>query len=649
MDRTWKTIRLALSIPFWAAGAILTIYIGLNVFGYIRNSSEHYATFVLAIVVMAGLLALRNAVDKLGGTGPDARFWARMAVAALGTVLATAGAAFIRVHAVRFEMIQPFFEPFDFQMGLVLAAGILILTWIHWGPLLTAIVVVAIAYFFYGHQIENVLFTHPEYEANFVMNYVSLGTNQGFYWLAQVAADSIYFLIFYAAILLGLGMLQMVIEIGKVSGRYIHGGAAFPAIVGSGIVASVMGQAVSNVVLTGRFTIPMMKQNGYRPSMAGAIEAVASTSGQIMPPILGLAGFIIASFLNVPYIDVALSALIPGLLFLSGTTIGVLIYARRFKLPKLEAQADRELILRMLPAFLGSFAVVLVLLLNYRSPSFAGLMGTVVALLLCLFQGRYRPKLRTFFESVEDGLTLIALLSLLLIAIGPLGQVILTTNLSGRLGVVLVEILPDIKVVLLLGAMVISLLLGMGLPTPVAYVVVALALAPFIQQMGVPALNAHFFVFYFAVFSTLTPPIAVSVLAAAKLADARFLGTAADAMKLAVTTFVIPFAFVFHPELLSFPNLTWSVVPPVALLLVLQWTVSVAAYGYFRRDLGTAERAAFAVVSLAGFFALVTPGAAATLGFLALLGLTVGWIWLAPAGRAAGLAGRQARSREKSS
>ncbi|MEE8189074.1 MAG: TRAP transporter fused permease subunit [Kiloniellales bacterium] len=649
MEQTWKTVRLALSVPFWAAGAVLTFYIGLNVFGFIRNSSEHYATFVLAIVVMTGLLALRNAVDRQGGRAPDWRFWARLAAALLGSLLATAGAGFVLLNAVRFEMIQPFFEPFDVQMGLVLAAGILILTWIHWGPLLTAIVVGAIVYFFYGHQIGNVLFAHPEYDTNFVMNYVSLGTNQGFYWLAQVAADSIYFLIFYAAILLGLGMLQMVLEIGKVSGRYIHGGASFPAIVGSGIVASVMGQAVSNVVLTGRFTIPMMKENGYRASMAGAIEAVASTSGQIMPPILGLAGFIIASFLNVPYIEVALSALIPAFLFLSGVTIGILIYARRYKLPKLETRADRKLILRMLPAFLGSFIVVLVLLLNYHSPAFAGLAGTAVALVLCLFQGRYRPKLKKFLESVEDGLVLIALLSLLLIAIGPLGQVILTTNLSGRLGAALVGILPDIKVVLLLGAMVVSLVLGMGLPTPVAYVVVVLALSPFLQQLGVPALHAHFFVFYFAVFSTLTPPVAVSVLAAAKLANARFLDTAADAMKLAVTTFLIPFAFVFHPQLLSFPNLTWSVIPPVVLLLVLQWTVSVAAYGYFRRNLGAVERTAFTLVSLAGFLAIVTPGATTKLLFALLLVLTMGWILLAPAGRAAALANTEPRRNEESS
>ena len=124
---------------------------------------------------------------------------------------------------------------------------------------------------------------HPEYDANFVMNNIGLGTTDGMFWLSRLAADHIYFLVIYAAILLGVGMLKMVIEIGKLTGNRVRGGAAFPAIIGSGIVASVMGQAVSNVVLTGRLTIPMMKSHGYRKEMAGAIEAVASTSGQIMP------------------------------------------------------------------------------------------------------------------------------------------------------------------------------------------------------------------------------------------------------------------------------------------------------------------------------------------------------------------------------
>lgn len=625
---TWKMLRVALSAPFWVIGVALTVYLGFALFGFVRSSSEHYANFVLAIVLMTGLLAVRSLVDARVHELKVRFFTARVALALIGTLLATIAAAYIRYYAVRLESIAPFFEDFDLIVGFVLTIGILLLTLIHWGPLLTSIITLSILYFFYGHHIHSVLFTHPEYQTNFVMNYIGLGTTQGFFWLAQLASDSIYFLILYAAILLGLGMLRMVIEVGKVSGRYVVGGAAFPALIGSGVVASVMGQAVSNVVLTGRFTIPMMKDHGYRASMAGAIEATASSSGQIMPPVLGLAGFIIASFLNQPYIDIALAALIPGLLFLSGVIIAVLVYANRYKLPKLHEPANTECILRLLPTFLVSFVVVLVLLLNYYSPSLAGMYGIIVALGLCMFQGKYRPNVREFINSFEEGLTLVALLSLLLIAIGPLGQVMLTTNLSGRLGTILVQVLPETKLVLLIGAMVVSLLLGMGLPTPVAYIVVALAVVPFMQQLGVPALQAHFFVFYFAVFSTLTPPVAVSVLAAGKLAGAGFFATAADSMKLATTTFIIPFAFVYDPKLMSFPHLTWSVAPDIVEVLLVQWSCSLAAYGYFRRAMSGYERGIFVVISLLGFGAMIDVAHVFDLVFLGSFAAMLGWIYL---------------------
>ena len=152
------------------------------------------------------------------------------------------------------------------------------------------------------------------------MNYMGLGTNEGLFWFAREAADSVWFLVLFAGALMAIGSLRMVLEVGKAAGNRISGGAAFPALIGSGIVASIMGTAVSNVVLTGRLTIPMMKAKGYSPSMAGAIEATAGTAAQIMPPVLGLAAFIIAALLNIPYVQVALAAIIPGLLYMTGVT-----------------------------------------------------------------------------------------------------------------------------------------------------------------------------------------------------------------------------------------------------------------------------------------------------------------------------------------
>lgn len=633
----WKTLRQLVDIPFIIVGLVLTVYIAFSAFGYVKNSSEHYSNFILGTCLMTGFLALRNLCDeKLGmkdmmsDTGDAMRvrafFWPRFSLAVFALVISAIAMGYIRYNAVYLEKAQPYFADIDIVVGWMMTVSILALCYIHWGLLLTSVIAVAISYFFFGYLIENPLFVTPKYDTGFIMNYIGLGTNQGFYYLAQVAADSIYFLIIYAAILLGVGMLDMILEVGKVTGRRMAGGAAGPALIGSGIVSSIMGQAVSNVVLTGRLTIPMMKRYGYSNSMAGAIEATASTAGQIMPPIMGLAAFIIASFLNRPYIDVALSAMVPGLLYLVGCGIAIYVYAKRHKLPKLVEKADMQMILRLLPTFIISFGIVLWLLLGYRSPAIAGMWGIILALALSFFQGKWRPKLSTLYAALQEGFYLVAVLSLLLIAIGPLGQVMLTTNLSGRLGAALIQYLPDSQLLLLIGAMCVSLVLGMGLPTPVAYIIVALALVPFMQQIGVPPLQAHFFVFYFAVFSTLTPPVAVSVLAAAKLADASFLRTAADSLKIASTTFIIPFAFVFSPELMTFPNMTTAIIPPLLEVIGIQITVSIASYGYFLRALNGWERCIFLISALFGFLYMTLAYDFYLYAALSLFGVMTLWI-----------------------
>ena len=620
-----RRIRSALNSLFLIIGAALTIYIGVSVFGLISNSKVFYATFVFLVMCMASLHAFNELLDQFIA-GLTNKIWRiRSGIAVIAAILAVGGSGYVRFHALRLDAIHPFFETFDITIGILFIVGVMLLNFLHWGWLLTSLIVIIVLYFFFGYLVPYPILKLPEYDVGFVIHYLGLGVSEGMFWLARLAADKLYFLVIFAAILLGVGMLKMVVEIGKVTGRHVQGGAAFPAIIGSGIVASVMGQAVSNVVLTGRLTIPMMKSHGYRKDMAGAIEAVASTSGQIMPPILGLAGFIIALFLNVPYIEVALAALIPALLFLSGTTFGVITCAQSERLQKMQDEIDYNAIWRMLPTFLASFTAVVVLLVGYYSPAIAGIVGISLALGLCVFQGRYRPKLREMYDAFLDGLIIVTLLSLLLVAIGPLAQTFLTTNLSNRLAIVLVQVLPDSKILLLVGTMVVSLFLGMGLPTPVAYVVVSLTLVPFLQQGGIEAILAHFFVFYFAVFSTLTPPVAVSALAAAKLSGGTFLGTAKDGMKLMLTTFIIPYGFVYHPELLSFPDVTWDVIPPVLLILCLQWTSSVVCYGYFFRDLTWTERWGYLSVTAIGFSYLINDRLFELIAFLISLILMVGW------------------------
>jgi TRAP transporter 4TM/12TM fusion protein len=604
-------------------GGLMVLYVGIAVFGLVPSSARHYSAFLLFVMIMSGIAAFKVIVrERLGlqtieegyavevsavPAKTPALVWVRAALALLGSALAVSCAAYVLVHSDRLERAAPFFQSFDLAVGGGLAVGILALTLIHWGPTLATIVALAIAYFFYGQHINHPIFAHPGYDPAFVMSYIGLSVTQGFFLYAQTAADDIFFLVIYATTLFGLGMMPMIVEAGRLAGGRLRGGAAAPAIIGSGAVGAVMGTAVSNVVLCGRFTIPLMTRYGYSPAMAGAIEATASTCGQIMPPVLGLAAFLIASTLGIAYIEVVRAAVLPGVLYITGVAIGVAVYAMFHKLPRLNEPANIQIIWRLLPTFALSFIAVIILLVNYYSPALAGMAGIVIALVLSVFQGRYRPKLRDLRAAFQEGLVLVSLLSLLLIAIGPLGQAFQTTNLSGKLGIWLISVLPDSQIILLIGAAVLSIVLGIGLPTPVAYLIASLAVVPFMIQIGTAPLQAHYFVFYFAVYATLSPPVAESVLAAAKLSGAGFWETGMHAMKLAATTFIIPFAFVFNPELMAFPNVSPKMAWAVIEVLIVQGTSSIFLYGYFRRTLTVAERCASFIVVLLGYTAIMRP------------------------------------------
>jgi TRAP-type uncharacterized transport system fused permease subunit len=242
-----------------------------------------------------------------------------------------------------------------------------------------------------------------------------------------------------------------------------------------------------------------------------------------------------------------------------------------------------------------------------------------------------------------EGLLLVSLLSLLLIAIGPLGQAFQTTNLSGKLGIWLISVLPDSQIILLIGAALLSIILGIGLPTPVAYLIAALAVVPFMIQIGIAPLQAHYFAFYFAVYATLSPPVAESVLAAAKLAGSGFWETGMHSMKLAATTFIIPFAFVFNPELMAFPHVSWKMIWAVAEVLAVQWTSSVFLYGHFTRMLTKLERHGFLAAVLLGYTAIMRPEVLYTYLAYGLTAALMAWVWLHPAGGPAPLLGKRSK------
>ncbi|HYW92230.1 MAG TPA: TRAP transporter large permease subunit [Gammaproteobacteria bacterium] len=590
------------------SGIGLTLYLALATTGFVSYGTlDYYSNFAVVIVWMTALIVVRDSLKAcINEPGRRRTFILWVAVAAsLCTVISL---IYLRWNAQALQITAPMFNATQTAFGFALIVGFVALIWAMWGALLATIALIPILYFFFGHAIDLPLLGTPHYDTGFILNYLSLNIQQGFYYFLPVTTDKLFFMVLFGAVMFGAGILRVAHECGKVVGSRVRGGAAFPAILGSGVVGSVVGQAVANIGLSGSLTIPLMKENGFTSPMAAAIETMASTSGQFMPPLLGLAGFLIAGFLYIPYSQVALRSFIPAVLFLCGIGIAVARYGKATGLSKLTEPVDGKLVARMMPTLILPFALVFFVLWRYQVASWAGMAGIAAACLLTLAQGRYRPSLRHMGAALKQGIELIVALTILGMAVGPIAQVFITTNLSGRLVTQVAVLLPHGKLLLLVIGMIMSLILGMGLPTPLAYLVAALVMVPFLQQLGgVAPLYAHFFVFYFAVFSTVTPPVAVGILAASRIADANFYRAALEAMRMSAVTFIVPFAFVYHPQLLAFPHIGLSVLRPIAEVLLVQWVTAIVVYRHLGRRLPWWEELLGLSCLGLGYWALLTP------------------------------------------
>jgi TRAP transporter 4TM/12TM fusion protein len=376
-------------------------------------------------------------------------------------------------------------------------------------------------------------------------------------------------------------------------GRY-RGGPAKIAILGSSLFGTISGSTVSNVLTVGVVTIPLMKQSGYRPHVAGAIEAAASTGGQLMPPVMGIAAFLMAEFLQVPYAQVALAALIPAVLFYVALFIQVDLEAARRGLRPLEpSQIPRVgAVMRAGWYFPIPFAVLVYTLfwLNYE-PETAGLAATAASLALAMifpFQGR-RIGLRELWTMLrESGLAVLELFM-----IGAAAGIIIGTLTYSGLGFSLTLVLLNISGGNLFGLLVVaaaaSIVLGMGMPTVGVYILLATLIAPALVKFGITPMAAHMFIMYYGCLSMITPPVAIGAFAAANLAGADPMRTGFTAMTLGWTVFVLPFLFVFSNTLLLAGE-PWLIALDCATAIAGVWLVSAGTMGYALRPLGWAAR-----------------------------------------------------------
>ncbi len=393
-------------------------------------------------------------------------------------------------------------------------------------------------------------------------------TTEGIFGIPlYVSATYVMLFILFGAFVERSGAGQLFMDFALALAGASSGGPAKVAVITSSLFGTVSGSAVANVMTTGTFTIPLMKRTGYRPAFAGAVEAVASTGGQLMPPIMGAAAFVMAEFLGVSYLKVAAFALLPAVLYYVAVFMAVHFEAKRIGLvglPKADLPRLGKVLVERGHLFLPLVIIVAVLLAG-RSAAFSALCGIVSVIPTTWLRASTRRTftLAAIVEALESGARNTLVVAL---ACATAGIVIGTITLTGLglafTGVVLALSQNSLVLALFL-TMLAGILLGMGLPTTPAYIVQVALLVPALVKLGVMVEAAHLFVLYFAVLSAITPPVAMAVYAANGLSHASLMDTSWAAVKLGLTGYIIPFMFVFAPSLLligEWPVVTQSIV-----------------------------------------------------------------------------------------
>ena len=421
----------------------------------------------------------------------------------------------------------------------------------------------------------------------------------------QVCAKYIVVFIIFGAFLERTGIAAFFIDLANsLVGRF-SGGPAKVAVISSALCGMVSGSSVGNTVTTGSVTIPMMKKTGYKGEFAGAVEAAASTGGQIMPPIMGAAAFLMAEYMNVTYAEVALRAILPAALYFAGIFIAVHLEAKKLGLKgisKDQLPVFRQLIKKV---YLLLPLVVLVALVttNTRTMQFSASIAILVTIAVNLFDKDNRISLNKLLEALEAGGKGTITVAVACAMAGVIAGCITATGLASKLiGMVIAlsNSVPFISptLVALFLTMICCIILGMGVPTTANYCIMASTCAPILITIGVPKMAAHFFVFYFGIVADITPPVALAAYAGSAIAKSNPMKTGINASKLAIGAFVVPYIFCMNPAMLLIDVTAFKVIQIIVTSLIGIFGVAAAMNGYLFQRLSWPFRIVICVAGL---------------------------------------------------
>ena len=435
----------------------------------------------------------------------------------------------------------------------------------------------------------------------------------------NVCSKFIVVFIIFGAFLERTGIADFFINVANSLLGSLPGGPAKVAVVASALEGMVSGSSVANTVGSGSVTIPLMKRTGYDPEFAAAAEASASTGGQIMPPIMGAAAFLMADYVQIPYSQIALKAILPAVLYFAGIFVAVHLEAKKLGLRGL----SREELPKLRPLLKKVYLLLPLVLLVYlvststRSIQYAAAIAIVAAIAVSMFDKDNRITPKRLLEALAAGgqgtITVAAACGIA----GIIAGTITMTGLANMLINGIVVLAGDQVFIALVLTMVCCIVLGMGVPTTATHCIMAATCAPILIRMGVPTIAAHFFVFYFGIVADLTPPVALAAYAGAAIAQASPMKTAITATKLAVAAFIVPYVFALNPALLFVDTNLWGVISISVTAFIGIFAVSASLEGYLHTHMSWYQR----LICCAGGLMLIFPGTVTDVGGILLVGI----------------------------
>ena len=551
-------------------------------------TQQHRASFVALLILFTFLLFPASKKKKRVNHLP----W-------YDVVLGTVGAGAFFYHSVNFQTIVGQMAVYTQRDFIIAVTGIVILFIACYrvvGLPLTVVVAAFIAYALLGQFIPGT-FGHAGYRVHRVFTYLFYTTEGVIGTPIGVTSTFIFMFLLFSAFLMRTGISTLFIDAANVIAGRAIGGPAKVSVVVSALEGMVSGSSIANTVASGSFTIPLMKRLGYEKNFAGAVEAAASTGGQILPPILGAAAFLMAEITGIPFGQIALAALIPAILYFSTVFASVHFEAKRVGLrpmPEDEIPKIPTVLVRI--HLLLPLAALVFFLIQGQTLRHAALYATLVAILVSCFRKDTRLNRTRFFDAMEAATKNIIGVA---VACGVAGLIVGVVTLTGlgmtfsnaMIGLAYGITNPMIRMaVILFLCMLASIILGLGVPTTAKYMIMATITAPIIVSLGVPVLAAHMFVFFCATDADITPPVGLAGYAASAISGGTPMRTCVLATKLAIADFVIPFSFATNPQMLFIEATFWGVVIVSVTALIGIIGVAAGLMGYLARPMSMIER-----------------------------------------------------------